>query len=695
MAVIGMIRSKFGTLMIIVIGLAMIAFLLGDILSQGGSFFSQDTSVGEIAGREIDARVFEQRVEIEMAKYQQQQGRTADETTGNMIRERVWNDMLRDFVLGDQLAELGIDVSTKELYDMFAGPDPHPLVVQSFTDPNTGQFNQQQVIQTLKQLDQMPPENKVQWDEFQRALIQQRITDKYNGLIKSGLYVTHFETKEAYLDANRKYNIKYVAKNYNQLSDSMVTYDDGDLKSYYNEHKEQYEQEESRTIKVVMFPVDPSVEDWKAAEEEINGIYEEFAATKEDTNFLASNFGATADIRYYNEDKLPVAGDSVLLEDSLGTTLKPALVGFEYRIVKLLNKKTTPDSVKARHILIEPNRAMTVEGAKNFADSLKKLVQEGGADFAELAKANSKDAGSAVKGGDLGYFTFDKMVPPFANACFDGKVGDMPIVESQFGVHLIEITEQQGSVNQMLLASLTYNVEPSNATYEAVYGKATDFSLNSGDFTTYMKLSEEGGMPIQEATLKPGDRNVLDLESSRGLVRWAYSNEEGKISEAQQYGKKFVVAALTSAKEDGIPELEKIKDEIIVEVIKDKKGELMAEKLGGGSTLDEAAHKWESQVQEAPDVVFSNFAIPGIGTEPKVLGTIATMQKGQTSIAIQGDNGIFMVKIEEAIIPPTDGVDMSEFKQQLKQSRESGVDYSVFEALKEKAGVKDERHKFY
>lgn len=678
--------------MIIVIGVAMVAFLLGDILSSGGSVFSRDTSVGEIAGREIDVREFEQRVDVEIAKYQEQQGRPADESTRNMIRERVWNNMMRDFVLGDQLEELGISVSDEELYDMFAGNDPHPMVIQSFTNQQTGQFDRQAVVNTLRRLDELEPQARLQWNEFQNALYEERKVTKYNTLIKQGLYVTYYEAKENYLQNNDKYKIKYVAKRYDELTDSAVTVSDNEIKAYYNDHLYEYEEEESRTVQLVQFDVVPSVNDWKAAKKEVDEVYAEYQDIKSDSVYLAGNFPNQYAIEYYTKDKLVFPGDSVLFDSAVGATIGPFLEDETYRIVKLLQKKTMPDSVKARHILID-TKQMSIEGARAKADSLKKLLEEG-ADFAELAQANSADQGSAAKGGDLGYFSYEMMVPPFANACFEGKVGDMPVAESKFGVHLIEILDQQGSNEQILTATINMAVEPSNKTYEAAFKKATDFSLNNTTAEAFKKAATEEKLQLKEAILKPGDRNVLNIESSRGLVKWAYSVEEGKVSEAQQYGKAFVVACLTDAREDGPAPLEKVREDVMAEVVKQKKAEKFIESLGGAADINNVAQVWSKPVEEASDVIFASYAIPGVGSEPKVIGTVPTLQKGQMSQPLIGNSGVFVVQLEEKY-PSEVPQDLSEVKLQVQGQMESSIDFAVFEALKEMAGVKDERHKFY
>lgn len=695
MAVIGKIREK-STLLLIIIGLAMLAFILGDIFSSGNSIFGgNETNVGEIAGRDIDGKDFEARVQMEINKFQEREKRPVDDATKYSIRERVWNNLLRDYVFGDQFKELGLDVSPEELYDMFAGNNPHEAVIQSFTDPNTGQFNRNAVINTIKNIDNLDPQQKQEWLDFEKALKEQRKIDKYNSLIKKGLYTTHFELKNYYTDKNRSYNIKWVGKRFVEIPDSTIDVTDGEAKEYYSNNLDEFEREETRIIEFVTFEVKPSDADREAAKKEILDIKKEFAETEDDSTYLRVNFPKEANITLLSKETAETPEDSALFAMEEKSIVGPTLNDGVYKLVKVMKKLTQPDSVKARHILIKPDQ-IGYQAAFAKADSLKKLIENKEADFAQLAMQNSEDQGSAIQGGDLGWFTPGRMVPQFENACFFGKTGDITTATSEFGIHIIEIQEQAGATEKVLIGEISREVLPGSETYEKIFAEANQFAINNSTPEAFdeaaKKIAETN--PLREAVLSKEDRQILDIESSRSLVKWAYSNEQGKVSNAEQFDNTFVVAKIKVASDEGTAPFDKVIDDAKLGALNEKKAKMILEQLGNVASVDEAAQKLGKQVEDAQNVQFANYAITGIGTEPAVLGKIFRMEVGQTSKPIKGNNGVFIVYVYNDVHAP-DKTDFSDTKATIEGQLDSRVNFGVFEALKEKANVQDNRYKFY
>ncbi len=695
MAVIGKIREK-STLLLIIIGLAMLAFILGDIFSSGNSLFGgNETNVGEIAGRDIDGKDFENRVQIEINKFQEREKRPVDDATKYSIRERVWNNLLRDYVFGDQFKELGLDVSPEELYDMFAGNNPHEAVIQSFTDPNTGQFNRNAVINTIKNIDNLDPQQKQEWLDFEKALKEQRKIDKYNSLIKKGLYTTHFELKNYYTDRNRSFNIKWVGKRFVEIPDSTIEVTDSEAKEYYANNLDEFEREETRIIEFVTFEVKPSDADREAAKKEILDIKKEFAETEDDSTYLRVNFPKEANITLLSKETAETPEDSALFTMEEKSIVGPTLNDGVYKLVKVIKKLTQPDSVKARHILIKADQ-IGYQAAFAKADSLKKLVENKEADFAQLAMQNSEDQGSAIQGGDLGWFTTGRMVPQFENACFFGKTGDITTATSEFEMQIIEIQKQAGATEKVLIGEISREVLPGTETYEKVFAEANQFAINNSTPEAFdeaaKKIAETN--PLREAVLTKEDRQILDIESSRSLVKWAYSNEQGKVSNAEQFENTFVVAKIKVASDEGTAPFDKVIDDARLGAINEKKAKMILEQLGNVTSVDEAAQKLGKQVEDAQNVQFANYAITGIGTEPAVLGKIFRMEVGQTSKPIKGNNGVFIVYVYNDVHAP-EKTDFSDIKSTIEGQLDSRVNFGVFEALKEKANVEDNRYKFY
>jgi len=690
MAVIGKIREK-SALLLIVIGVAMLAFILGDLFQSGQSFFGGDNNVGEIGDDKISAIDFNNQYELAISRWELQNKSTANEQVRESLLEQVWNDIIREKVVVSQINELGIAVSPQELFDMIQGNEPHPQVRQAFSNPQTGEFNPAQVLQFLKSLETMPVENKNQWLLFEDGIQKERVTAKYFNLIKKGFYAPQAFAKRVYTEQTEKRNIKFVAKRYFTVPDSTITVTDAEKLAYYKEHKNEYKQDASRTLEYVKFDVTPSAIDIEEAKKWMVEAVEEFKASTNDSAYIMFNSDVPFDANYYTQDNMPYVQDSNFFNKEVGTVSELFEEDNSYVLAKLANTKLVSDSVKARHILLK-----TTQPGDSTAyfklDSVKTVIQKGGK-FDELAKAMSEDVGSAIEGGDLGWFREGQMVPEFNDACFNGKKGDLTIVQTQFGFHLIEITDQGAKVKKVQVAKLYRTIEPSNATFDEVFAKASGFYSTNSSSDNFTKATESGEFMKRIAEVKASDKEIAGLESPRELIRWAYKNEKGEVSAPFQFGQSFVVAHLAEVKEEGIAPIEQVEIQVELGAKKMKKVEMFTKEMSGFKSLDELAAKIGGQVESTADVTFASFSVPFLGNEQRVIGILPTLQKGQLSIPIQGNAGVFVVFVED-VIPAPETKDYAPYKVQLEQMYSNNAG-KAYDALQSKFGVKDERYKFY
>ncbi|MBL4592256.1 MAG: SurA N-terminal domain-containing protein, partial [Flavobacteriales bacterium] len=309
MALIGKIREK-SSLVMIIIGVGMLAFLLPTDGIQrlfGGGL---DNNYGEIGNIEITAQEFNQRLEDGITSWENENQTTATPEIRESFKDQVWNDIIREVVLESQFSELGIGVSSQELFDMVQGNNPHPQVQQAFTDPNTGVFNPAQVLQFLKSLETMPADKRAQWLKFEQGIEKERISSKYNNLLTKGLYSTTSMVKRAYKEQNEQRNFKFVAKRYASVNDSTVTVTDEELTGYYEEHKNEYKQDASREIEYVKFEVEPSEADIAEAKKWIDETAAEFKISEDDSSFVVYNSEVPLDETYYGKDAMPPSLDS-------------------------------------------------------------------------------------------------------------------------------------------------------------------------------------------------------------------------------------------------------------------------------------------------------------------------------------------------------------------------------------------------
>ncbi|MCB9360765.1 MAG: peptidylprolyl isomerase [Flavobacteriales bacterium] len=690
MAVIGKIREKSGLVMV-VIGIGMIGFLFQDAAK---SLFSgsNDNSVGEIGDVQVSGVEFNAKYEEGIARWESQNRTAATEQIRESVREQVWNDIVRERVLGSQIAELGLTVSPQELFDMVQGNNPHPQVKQAFSNPQTGEFSSAQVLQFLKSLETMPVENKNQWLLFEEGIQKERISSKYFNLVKKGMYAPAVLTKRTYKEQNEKRNIQFVAKRYFTVADSSITVTEAEKKAYYTEHKNEFKQDASREIEYIKYDVTPSEADIAETKKWIEETFTEYKASANDSAYVMFNSDVPFDANYYTEANMPTVNDSNFFYAEVGTMVGPYEEGNAYVIAKLSNVKMVPDSVKARHILLKTTQQPTDTLLKAKLDSIKGVIEKGG-NFAEIAKEVSEDVGSAIEGGDLGWFKEGQMVPEFNDACFNGKKGDLTIVQTRFGFHLIEVQDQGEKVRKVQVGRIVRNIEPSNETYDAVFAEASAFYSENNSSANFTKATESGEIIKRVAEVKVNDKTIAGLESPRELIRWAFNNDKGSVSAPFQFEKSFVIAHLAEVKEEGIAPMEQVEIQVELGAKKAKKAQQFMAEMAGATNLQDLAAKIGGQVEKAKSVTFANYSVPGMGQEPRIIGMVSTLQKGQMSVPLEGQTGVFVVMVEDEV-PAEETTDYSAAKLQLEQLYGNNTNRTL-ESLKEKFGVKDNRHKYY
>ncbi|HET6243466.1 MAG: SurA N-terminal domain-containing protein [Bacteroidetes bacterium] len=698
MSVLSTIREK-STLLLIIIGGALVAFILGDVLSSGERLFSSNSNnIGEIAGQTISAQEFEQRLQKMEENYRLNTGSSSiDESTRESLRQQAWNQALNEIIMEEEYRGVGIKVTSQELYELVAGSDPHPTVQRAFSDPSSGTFDKNRVLSFLKTMDEDPSgATKIRWIEFERGIKQERMNEKYNDLIKKGLYIPTKLAHHEYLAKQKNASLQYVVKRYSEITDSEITFNEDDLKKYHKEHQKEFDQEKSRKIEFVVFDVVPSKEDLAKAEKAIMELKDDFAASIDDSSFIKMYSDGGLQIEVLGENQLP-AELVELFHAEKGSIKGPYKEEQSFKIAKVVDQVFVPDSVRARHILI-PVQEGNTEAALAKADSLKKLIK-GGKKFAEMAEKHSEDFGSAAKGGDLEWFTEGTMVKPFNDAVFYGKKGDMPIVVSQFGVHLIEITGRSTENKRVKFAFIEKNIEAGPNTFQDYYIAASEFANKNKSLEAFDKAVSEKGLNKRIAdNIKPGDRMIAGVEQSRELVRWAFKEKQGSISKPFEFEDKFIVASLVEVREEGVASLDQVKEQVEKAVIKEKKAEKLMQELNtalaSSNSIEEVATKVNAKSESADNINFSSFSIPGIGREPKIVGTAFGIQKDVISSPVKGETGVFVIKVT-AINSPAEITDYSEHKNKLSSNLTNRVGYEAFEALKENAKVTDNRYKFY
>lgn len=708
MAVLERIRSRAGTIVVVVIGLALLSFVLQDLLSSGSSIFSGSANeVGEINGNSVSGEEFARRLTDAEEKYKRNQNAAGvDENTRQQLVNEIWNEYLDEYLFNIELEKAGIDVTEDELFDLVQGDNVDPQVQQIplFQDSITKQFDRNRVIRFLKtQLsEENDPEGRFResWADFENSLMKQRRKNKYYALIKKSIYVPTAFAKRDFIEKNRIAQYRIVGKRYDLIADSTVKLTDEDFKKYYDEHKHELEQnDEMRRLEYVVFQVNPTPEDRAELMANMQQLKEQFQSASNDTLFVNANSSENFRVERVKRGKLNIQIDSAVFSGTAGSVYGPFVDGDVVKLAKLRGFKTTSDSVKARHILISTQNGMPEDKALAKADSLKGVIKAGG-DFAALATLLSDDPGSKTSGGDLGYFTEGMMVPEFNDACFNGSVGDLVVVKTQFGAHLINIQEKTRATNKAEVVFLTRPVEASSKTNEAVFAKANDFAVNAETYDAFKKATDEQKLFVVKAqNVRPSDRQVNDLPASRELVTWAFNEETevNAVSKVMEFEGKYVVAALTGVRSKGIPPLEQVKEEIEPMVKRDKKAEQFEKEMNpaGMSSIDALASKLGLVADSAQTVTFGSFSVPGYGFEPKLVGAIPYAKANVLSQPVRGRMGVFVYVTQSITEAPAAPTDLSSMKKQLANNTQNRVDMGVYNSLLKKANVEDKRYRYF
>jgi len=690
----------------IVIGLALGAFILGDMLNSGSKLMKpSQMKIAEIGGESVQYPDFQKKVEelSEIYKMNTQKS-TIDEKTWEQIREQVWQEYLQENIIGKATEKLGLTVSSDELSDLVQGNNPHPIIQQIFKDPKTGQIDKSSMNKFLKSVvnNSASPQQTTYWLYIENQIRNDKLRTKYNNLVSKGLYVTTEEGKKSLEEKNKSANFQYVMLAYSTVSDATVTVSDSDLKEYYNKHKDEYKQEKTRKIEYITFNVLPSAADNAATQKWITDSKQEFATVTDNKQYVSVNSETPFDPSYYKKSELPAAIGEWAFSAQPGDFYGPYFENGEYKLVKLDQFKMMPDSVQASHILINPQTVGGVEKAKALVDSLKRKI-ELGTDFAEMARKYSEDPGSKVKGGDLGWFKRKQMVPEFEEAAFTGEVNKLYVVGTRFGYHLIKPTKKGKETNVVRIATLSRKVEPSNETYQKVYSETSKFASENQTVEAFNKSVLAQKLDKKIADLKENDQEVAGLESSRSLVKAAFNSEKGKIlvnmegSTIFEFGNKFVIGSLTEATEEGPSTFEEAKTKVDLAVRKDKKAQMLADKFknaaSGQSDLAGVASKLSTEVKEVAGVNFTSFSVPTIGFEPAVIGTVCCLAEGKISEPVQGNNGVYLTKVTS--FKNGTNTDLKSERNRLAQTLNNRAGSQVFESLKKVADIVDRRSKFY
>ncbi|MFM8949380.1 MAG: peptidyl-prolyl cis-trans isomerase, partial [Bacteroidota bacterium] len=535
---------------------------------------------------------------------------------------------------------------------------------------------------------------------------EDKVREKYYEMVKKGMFVTSFEAKAIADYQGNTASLRFVDIPFASVADSTIKVSDDEMREYYNANKSEFEQEASRKLEYVIFEVAPSDDDKQAAFKAADELKAAFQASTDDSTFAAVNSDSRNEISFFKKGTLSPAIDTIFFGSATsGTVAGPYEENGSWKLSKLITSKNIPDSIKVSHALVSfagaerSTATRSRDEAKAMADSLYALIKKDGAMFDDVAKNKSDDAVASAKGGDLDWITRSSpMDPRFKDGAFNTTKGTVSLVESNFGFHLIKVTDQTAPVNQVQVATIDRKISASSKTYQAAFNKANEFAAKGNTAELFEKTVKDNGYNKRVAdNVKETDKFIAGLESPRALIQWSYQSNKGDISKVYDFGNRFVVAHLAEVKEKGVAPFEQAMEQIKSKVITEKKAKDFMDKLanaGKSNNLDQVAIAVNGAVKSAAGVSFASSYVNNVGMEPAFVGTAFSTKTGSISKPFKGVSGVYMMVVDN-ITAANPAPDVTMVKKQSQDQAAQRTTSEVFNALKEKANITDNRGKFY
>lgn len=710
MSVIQKIRDKYARIAVIAIALALLGFILMDAFAGRSRLFGgKETTMGKINGKKIDAESFMRRV----SQITKRQGFEGENGTAQAVNG-LWQQELTDNIMGEQYENLGITVSDKELDQLLFGPNPPQEFRQAFGNPQDPQaWDPGQVRQQYNQIKKSgTPDQKEQLTELIDYIEKQTLLGKYNALLTNSIYIPKWFLEKRNVDNSQMAKAAFVSVPYTSISDSTVKISDADINDYVKAHQKDFDQKEgSRSISYVAFSAAPSAADSAVVRNQLLSLKDSFQHTTNVKEFLITNRSlAQYNETYVSEKDLNLQGKDSIFKAPVGVVTGPLVEQEAMLLTRIMDKRTQPDTVKVRHILIalNPQAASGQAGpvrdsatAKRIADSVKNVIAAG-ANFDSVAAKISDDAGSRFRGGVYDSITRQtQFVPEFKDFAFNNPVGTKSVVKTQFGYHYMEVLSQKGSSPVYKLALFALPVEASSETQSQASNEANMFAGNVKDeksFNEYFEknLKAKGYQKQVAANLHPMDFFVTGINgSSRELVKDVFKGDKGDvISPSQPINNSYIVAVVTEVTKAGLPAASGVR--LMVEPIlrNRKKADLIKKQMGTVTDLSVVASKFNQPVQPADSLRFSGGG--ALGYETRVLGAIFNpANKGRVCPeGIAGQAGVYAIRTDAVFTAAVDNAGIEQQRQMLEmQSRQTYR--SPVDVLQKKADIKDYRSNFY
>jgi len=703
MAILGKIRQQ-SIFLILVIGLALFAFVISGAFGNGAGDTGPNEPIGVINGEEIPLENF--RILVDQTE------RTYGFTTLQAV-ETVWNQLSRNQLFQSEFEKLGID----------AGKDQIEQVVSSneaiITDPRfineAGFFDFGLFTDFIAQMRENNPQGYETWKQQEASIVASARESIYFDLIRSASIITEKEAQIQYHLEADNVDLDYVQIPFSTIPDSLVTVKQSEVKAYIEKNASKYQRDPSRSLQYVAFLEQATSDDEKAIRTELERLIEDrveyndvskltdtvvgFKNTNDLSEFIERNSEEGFDSVYIAKGKLPDAYAEILNNLPIGEVFGPYKDINTLKISKLLDRKVN-GNIKASHILIayegaeraNPSVTRTKAEAKKLANDLYRQVRRDSDKIASLA-AEYSDGPSKAMGGDLGFFQEEGMTPEFYSFANKNRVGRVGLVETSFGFHIIKVTDKQDLV---LLASVSKEIIPSDETSNRIFKEATQYEMDAAK-EDFKALAEKQDYSLRNvASVDALDENLPGLPEQRTIVQWAFSEDtkEGDIKRFNLSYGGYAIVQMTKKREGGLASVEEVSFEVAQEIRKDKKAKLIIDENSTITSLEDLAAKNGVEVVNALAVNQKSGTLVGAGYEPYIVGASFGVSVNDSSELLKGNRGVYKLQVK-AIKKAEELEDYLAYAKQLNDQQKSQLAAAILKALESSAEIEDNRALYY